>query len=891
MNTLFSIIIAVYNTEEYVAETIESVLAQTISPEAVEIILINDGSTDHSGDVCKEYASRYPEKIIYIEQQNQGVSVARNTGLEAARGEYVSFLDSDDLLAADVLQKVAEFYRKYKDQTDIVSIPMKFFGAMQGDHVLNDKYNTTRLIDLNKDFRVVQLSSSSAFIRRKTFGALRFEEGIRYGEDALLINQILLKKRKLGVVSDAVYWYRRRETGGSAIQTAIKNRDYYLPYINRVPLKLIKICEDAKITCPRFLQYMIVYDIHWRVHSEEPPHFLVQLGEDTLVENAIREIMSVIDDDIVLYHKHLSWKDKEYLLYLKTGGSISAKLNYIIDRKRQDVFSVYSQYVIGQISRRSIYPQSIRFDDSKVTISGLWAVDFDLEGLSLWVKVRIADGQETAFEAVMKDTSIADNVVWNHSLSSPLCFETLPFEICDGASVSFEVRVDSLKIGIPLVFGFFYSYMNVPEAYTLLGDYYYMKESGTSIVFRRASYKRLMAQEQKYIASIRALGNTSETEVSEIENLRWQAIEHFFSKHNQIWLFSDRIDLADDNGECLYDYCLEHKEEFSGIDMYFVLSHNSKQFERISSKSNILDYDSPESKELFLKADAIISSQANLTTYSVYGSNYDFVKGLQKHKKIFLQHGITKDDMSSWLHDWNKHLDLLFTASRYEYASFLNGDYGYSEKVIRLTGFPRFDRLIDKKEKIILFMPTWDSSLNKEDAPGHQIYNEDFKNTELYKEIQSVLSDSALITAMRKYGYRLVVKLHPNLEIQRKDFLYSKPVEIAGPDKTYRELLSEGALLITDYSSVQFDFAYMKKPLLYYQCRENHLKTGYYDYETMGFGEVVSSVSDLSKTLCEYLQGGCMMKEKYLERVNSFFAYTDRNNCERVITDIRSLLQ
>ena len=96
--------------------------------------------------------------------------------------------------------------------------------------------------------------------------------------------------------------------------------------------------------------------------------------------------------------------------------------------------------------------------------------------------------------------------------------------------------------------------------------------------------------------------------------------------------------------------------------------------------------------------------------------------------------------------------------------------------------------------------------------------------------------------------------------------------------------------MITDYSSVAFDFAYMKKPLIYYQYGNDYnFDEGYFKYKTMGFGEVVSTQEELINTLEEYLENGCEMKDEYKSRVDNFYKYKDKNNCERVYRAILKL--
>jgi glycosyltransferase involved in cell wall biosynthesis len=99
---LVSIIIPVYNKVAYLRETLDSALRQTY--ENIEIVLVDDGSSDGSFEILKEYFEKYPERIILIDQENQGVSVATNVGIQAAKGEYIQFLDADDLLSSDKIE-------------------------------------------------------------------------------------------------------------------------------------------------------------------------------------------------------------------------------------------------------------------------------------------------------------------------------------------------------------------------------------------------------------------------------------------------------------------------------------------------------------------------------------------------------------------------------------------------------------------------------------------------------------------------------------------------------------------------------------------------------------------------------------------------------------------
>ncbi len=104
---LLSIIVPIYNVEPFLRKCVHSLEQQDLAAERYEVILVNDGSTDHSGELCTELAKQY-ENIKVIEQENQGVSAARNTGMDAARGKYMMFVDSDDYIEPDVIGRVLE---------------------------------------------------------------------------------------------------------------------------------------------------------------------------------------------------------------------------------------------------------------------------------------------------------------------------------------------------------------------------------------------------------------------------------------------------------------------------------------------------------------------------------------------------------------------------------------------------------------------------------------------------------------------------------------------------------------------------------------------------------------------------------------------------------------
>ena len=123
----FSVVMAVYNVENYIREAVESLIHQTIGFSHIQLIMVDDGSTDTSGKICDEYQKKYSENVVVIHKENGRQASARNAGLPYVKGKYVNFLDPDDTLDADVMEKVKAFMDTHSE-TDVCSIPYFLFG-------------------------------------------------------------------------------------------------------------------------------------------------------------------------------------------------------------------------------------------------------------------------------------------------------------------------------------------------------------------------------------------------------------------------------------------------------------------------------------------------------------------------------------------------------------------------------------------------------------------------------------------------------------------------------------------------------------------------------------------------------------------------------------------
>lgn len=207
-----SIIIPVYNVENYIEKCFESIIRQKNMYEA-EIICIDDGSTDSSGIICDQYAEK-DKRFKVIHQKNSGVSTARNVGLEMARGEYIAWIDPDDCMNENWYTKIKPFIEK---KVDVI-----FFDyiSIVNDNEIKVKYeDKSKYMKRGEFLKELVLNTKiqshlwSKVIKRTLFSDIKFPVDLRELEDFAVIHYIIEKAEKIYYISDYLYYYLVRETG------------------------------------------------------------------------------------------------------------------------------------------------------------------------------------------------------------------------------------------------------------------------------------------------------------------------------------------------------------------------------------------------------------------------------------------------------------------------------------------------------------------------------------------------------------------------------------------------------------------------------------------------------------------------------------------------------
>ena len=212
-----SIIVPVYNVEKYIRKCVDSIIAQTFSD--IEIILVDDGSTDSSGIICDEYSS-IDSRIRVIHKKNGGLSSARNTGIEEATGDYLGFIDSDDYISSDMFEVL---YRNMLEEQADLSI-CGIFQCYEGKQPLKNTpwyrvLNSEEAIAIAFEGRLFSVNAVNKLYRKELFNRVRYPEG-KATEDAYVIVDILSQCNRIVATSEQKYFYFHREGSITTIKTA-----------------------------------------------------------------------------------------------------------------------------------------------------------------------------------------------------------------------------------------------------------------------------------------------------------------------------------------------------------------------------------------------------------------------------------------------------------------------------------------------------------------------------------------------------------------------------------------------------------------------------------------------------------------------------------------------
>lgn len=871
------------------SEAFASIISQSLGfDDYIQILFLDETPFSEISDEWKKVIEKYPDNIVYIETTDL-CSYNSQQLAEHIKGRYFIYDWDENKYSFDAFELMSHFIEEHEDETRIF-----YF-----DQTSNIE-NTSKLYNNQAKNGVFSLFKESNLLRLDG-GSVMLEKSVLENDEIrnifitdyyfpIIFQTACALNMYVGICFGAVCEFTKDYAENKYLDIVDQNNlDFYETNIfDEFHKKILHLVEDRLDFCPLFFQNYLCIDLSIRTLPKRKGMY-VELGEEeiTIVERKIKDILSYIEDDTILNCKVGFSENKANLLRIKYSACPD------ISAEGKNVILHYGNTILQPVSDMAFNLDFLSIEDNKLNLEGQFlyfgfADEYDKD-IKIGAFINGSEGHE--FECRKRDIG-GKYTIGGREVQKCLWFRTKIYlsKMVLDYEIEFYVDFKGIKVRkkISNVSKFFPIEPKLDKSYYYEGNWKaYLRSDKLEVSY--ITNEKLQNSEIEFCDQIELLGENGKA--ASVLRRMYSALKKL--KQRPIWLCANRITDRGNNGEVFFDYIRKNHPE---IDIYFVLDENCEDYEKcLTEGMRVVSAGSMEHKLLFMLCDFNIASQFVQGLRNPFGDDFIYFRDFKSREKfVYLQHGVIKDDMS-WINQKriNNYYGHIVSAKR-EY-DFLENGIDFDERNLWLTGLARFDNLYHDEQKVICFSPTWRQWLmNPINEDGTRTPNmKAFKNSSCYNFYQSILNNKKLLKSAEKNGYKIWFCDHPFLRnFDAEIYNFDSNIEIVN-DRSSDELNAKTNLMITDYSSCVFDFAYLRKPVLYIQFdKETFFKNhsfvgeGYFDYERDGFGEVEYDMDSAVDRIIEYMKTDCELKDKYRERIDKFFEFSDNKNCERIYEHI-----
>ena len=868
-----SLIIPIYNMAKWLDTCFRSILNQSIDPQMVEVLMIDDGSEDNSLDIMKRYSERYSNFKCYT-KENGGPAQARNFGIKRATGKYIMYLDPDDYFGRYTIENVCNFFDRHYDEIDVVTY--KIIPIMDGEeqtlHFRYEILNREGVYDLTEpENSFICHTTMNTCVKNKFEKNVLFSEDLFYHEDQKYNIDTLKEKQKIGYCDNAEYYYV--QSSNSTTNTML-----YSYYLFERTMKLWE-GEFSKFLdhVPYYIQALYISDLSWKLKANKllPYHYDEERYQEAW--NRIGSLLRRCDDEIIIHHHNVEREHRLYWLKMKSDNfRVHFGVNSI------DVFCD-EKFVLSE-KKIHLTIEKCRIEENVIKLSGVLKPLYSniMEDVSLEVLCGLG---ECTIPVALKPSSMSR--FHTHEITNKF--------------YSFEVEIDVNAV-------------NKFRFIVLAGGKQYETDMHFSnrVPFRRRRNDSLMRDEIELRYSFRANGfivrtldaasarNRKKRLIPQIAQedmgsaLTQYRLEAKKKKSSPVWLYYDCKNVRKDNGYYQFEHDVYKND---GIQRFYILDGDDFEERRkefpADLQKHIVRFGSRKHVNLFLMAELVLASFAEIYTYSPMTmkdfKQYSYL--LDFPKVVYLQHGVLHAHLP-----WHYSLDRLkidkeVISTYYEEENLIE-NYGFNRNHLIKAGMPRYDYIdvSQKPRKKILYAPTWRRYLIDRKENDWVSDVDGFVNSSFYKSIMRFINDDRLDKALEAHGYTLDIQLHPifrgyNSTIRTE----SRRVNLITDDIN----VVDYEIFITDFSSFVFDFVYLNRKIMYFVPDYDLFKSGMSGYCRLdlpleeGFGPFVQNEKDAVDHLIEMMDAP--ISPRYLQKMQGFFMYKDNHQRERIYEALKEV--
>lgn len=834
----FSIVSAIGNSEQYLDEFINSLAAQTKFAAEIELIAVTAGCPDTVVGRLRDRSMSSPISITVVEDAVVDQATSLNAGIPLAAGEWITFASPQDLLAPDYFEQFTAFLANNPDidlamAQVVVRDELKQRDTRNSRSFMFDQGN--RIVDLNQEAATFPYSAHTTLFRREKFieRGLKFDPELRPSfADVRITAEFVLFGGDTKIGCVAAAKYLQRTPLGAA---AVRHELISEPaYFQIVPqLGLLHLLKTAKSTAGRTPVW-----VGNLVLAELDWYFRSEelLNQDTA---AVGQVAADFLATVVEISDYLDPTQLENYQPHRSIGPWPEFLLYGLKGK-----SWHLPYVIE--ASRDLDRDAIKLT---YNFSGpLPRESFILAGQ----QVEPLASKIRSYRYFEKDVHY-QRILW-------LATET----------------------------GFSFTSNSAPTEHRK----HYQGPTGT-LNPRTGSQRNLTAiRPQNYRGRVEKI------------KIKLSARTRYVKEFGDAWLICDRLHNASDSGEVMFKYLRKNRPD---INAWFILTEGTPDFGRLVSEGfgdRLLTPGSLKWHAAMRHAQYLISShsaKAIVNPPDIAGSYQP------SFKQVFLQHGVISRDMSNWLN--NRNLSIFVTSTPAEQES-IAGDftpYKYTSREAKMTGLPRYDEHLrvdqltpENQKNVVLIAPTWRYWLtfphDKTGKKSRQIRS-NFLDSEFAINWMAVLKSSEIADAAAAHGFTVGFLPHPNLRSAESLLELPQNVQLFSfLQQTPQQIFAQTRLLVTDYSAVAFDLAYLNRPAIYFQFDIDRInagghngRPGYFSYERMGFGPVAYNAVDAIDQIVSTIEHNCKIDQKYHDRIQAAFPNRDGHCTKRAVAEIERL--
>ena len=935
--TKVSVIVEPSASNEYVRQCLSSICAQTLKE--MEIICISDSSIDGLQEVLEDFAE-VDTRIVILSDTEKELSTLKNDALAIAKGKYIIFVNGNDLLlkfSLENLYRIAEFnnldhlffegtvfyetialYHKYKNRDRYEYKMSDTENVMTGKELFESltRKNKLKMSNYMNFFRLDALRENDiSFLTGIREDKIFTLKALNFANRTMIHTESLYLKRISAIADyqllngfDAIYEAHQNLTAFEKLCEHLESSTQ----LEKVEMQLKKELQRAFMqlrkeepcipftllqgtTTHLLVNGLLNHNIQERYLLHLEKTLAIQSKPEQLQDenafsswlHALKEALVYIDDLIILESK-LDQHSKNLLLNIKRTGLIQSYPEIYrkdFDEKKKDVF-VYdlNNELISKLSTLIATINTLTPKADGLKISGMFEnLVFDYDHFDFYfengenVQIPVDLTKKVALQKKFMDVTLAEHYTFTCDVPKSFWDKRVYLIVKSKAHPTIAKKVRLHFEGI----------------HTLLsndeGSHF---NFGNEIIYYDNDRKTLFITSNEKITEY--LRKTDAVIKSETKASFWNqhAIQewypHLIEQHHgkRIRLFMDRVYKADDHAEVLFKYFEKHKS--SQDENYFVIHKSSDDYKRLKLEGlNVVAYRSFQHLKLLLLADRIITTRPSIEVMSPFKNEYgEKLKNLFKFNLTFVPSGRIKIDTFSKLRFLKYGIENMMISSQEELKNLTQTHQ--LELNAFVTGLPRFDNLEKSKGKTIVVAPSWYLK-DVDNKRQRYLFKEkkEFTNTSYFKKWNSLLNHPELIKACEEYGYEIVFAPHPEIRNSAHRF-ETEHVRVTEFSDRYQDIINEATCLITDESSIHNDFAYAEKQVFYYQTHD-FIKDDSFDYEKEGFGSVLEDEFSLIDGVINNMKNGFKVDATYIERKNSYFAFTDQNNCQRVYDAIKGL--